>query len=208
MDKLKSDILNTARTLFTKYGLRSVSIDDVCKQLRISKKTFYLYFKQKEELIEQVVINIHEQSKNKSIDCWDKEKNKNIIDLLMNSDKGIKDSADEEKKNFTLYYDLEKYYPQIFEEELERGQKERIEIMTKIIKRGIAEKLFRSDLNIDLMSQYISLQFKTMMTIRRNKKKIAHQQLFDLLLDIVVRVLANEKGMEYYLTNYYNKKAI
>ena len=45
MNKQKKDILKTASGLFSKYGLKSVSIDDICSGLGISKKTFYNYFK-------------------------------------------------------------------------------------------------------------------------------------------------------------------
>lgn len=47
-------IIKVASELFLKYGLRSVTIDDICNELRISKKTFYVHFKQKEELIESL----------------------------------------------------------------------------------------------------------------------------------------------------------
>ncbi|HQO47821.1 MAG TPA: TetR/AcrR family transcriptional regulator [Paludibacteraceae bacterium] len=48
-------IIKVASELFLKYGLRSVTIDDICNELRISKKTFYVHFKQKEELIESLL---------------------------------------------------------------------------------------------------------------------------------------------------------
>ncbi len=52
---VRDKILKTASDLFLKYGLRSVSIDDICNELHISKKTFYAHFKQKEELVESLL---------------------------------------------------------------------------------------------------------------------------------------------------------
>lgn len=205
MEKQKLDILNTATGLFTKLGLRSVSIDDVCKKIHISKKTFYQYFKQKEQLIEEVLNNIH--SNKKIFDCWAEDKDKNIIELLMESDQSIRNSsAEKEKKNFTFYYDLEKYYPKIFHKQIDLGKKQSMEMMSKIINRGINENLFRHDIDIDLASEYISLQFQTMMEIKRNQKKMTHQQMFDFLRDIVIRILANENGMKFYTEKYNNNK--
>ena len=43
-DNLKERILETATTKMTVAGVRSVSIDDICRELGISKKTFYVYF--------------------------------------------------------------------------------------------------------------------------------------------------------------------
>ncbi|MDR0812125.1 MAG: TetR/AcrR family transcriptional regulator, partial [Paludibacter sp.] len=47
--ELREKILNTSTAMFCEYGLKRVSIDDICNELRISKKTFYSIFKQKEE---------------------------------------------------------------------------------------------------------------------------------------------------------------
>jgi AcrR family transcriptional regulator len=59
MDKLQSDILLLSTQLFCKYGLKSVSIDDICSQLGISKKTFYNYYKQKSDLIADALEQVH-----------------------------------------------------------------------------------------------------------------------------------------------------
>lgn len=45
----------TANGLFSKYGVCEVSIDDICRKLCISKKTFYQYYAQKEDLVADVV---------------------------------------------------------------------------------------------------------------------------------------------------------
>ena len=51
----ENKILKKSSDLFFKHGFRSVSIDDICSELRISKKTFYKYFSQKDLLIERIL---------------------------------------------------------------------------------------------------------------------------------------------------------
>lgn len=51
----KETIMMTANGLFSKDGVREVSIDDICRKLCISKKTFYQYYAQKEDLVADVV---------------------------------------------------------------------------------------------------------------------------------------------------------
>ena len=58
---VKNEILKTAGELFFKYGLRSVSIDDICNEMHISKKTFYVHFKQKDELVECLLTSIRDK---------------------------------------------------------------------------------------------------------------------------------------------------
>ncbi len=202
--KIKSDIIGTATTLFKQCGLRSVSIDDVCRELRISKKTFYNYFKQKEELIEQVLHNIHIQKQNKTKSPWVYDSRKNIIDALMDFDKALKTNADEEKKHLVMLFDLKKYYPHIFQKRLRSMREHNVEIMKTFINKGMEEGVFRQDLDIELTSLFISSQFGNFTESLDDKRMSDIQRLFCFYRDVLIRILANEKGMEYYLKNYYN----
>ena len=55
MSDQRNHIIKTAGELFFRLGIRSVSIDDICHELGMSKKTFYVYFASKDELIEQML---------------------------------------------------------------------------------------------------------------------------------------------------------
>jgi len=204
METLKSDILNTSAALFKKRGLRSVSIDDVCKELRISKKTFYNYFKQKEELIEQVLWDFHEQHRNKAKYPWDYEAGTNSIDMLMMFDKKMKFDAEENKKHISMVFDLEKYYPKIFQRHVDMMKEVQCEAMKNLINKGLNEGIFRQDLNIDLTALFIASQFGNLKNFVKNKSRKEVHQVFNFFRDMIIRILANEKGMEYYLKNYYN----
>lgn len=56
MDSQKEQIIQTADRMFRQFGIRNISIDQVCSEIRISKKTFYLHFKQKENVIDAVIV--------------------------------------------------------------------------------------------------------------------------------------------------------
>lgn len=49
----KGQILLTAFDLFSQYGIKKVSMDDIARSLRISKRTLYEYFTDKETLLVQ-----------------------------------------------------------------------------------------------------------------------------------------------------------
>ena len=206
MESLKSDILNTATALFKKCGLRSVSIDDVCKELRISKKTFYNYFKQKEELIEQVLHSFHEQKRQKDKQPWNCEEGKNVIDVLMDLDKKVKINTEDERKHLAILFDLEKYYPKIFRKHVDIMREQQYEVMKIFINKGLAEDVFRQDVDIDLTALFIASQFGNLKNMAQDKKRKDFLQMFYFFRDVIIRILANEKGMEYYLKNYYYLK--
>lgn len=110
MDQLQESILQTAARMFHQKGIRNVSIDDICSELRISKKTFYTHFQQKEELVDAVLI----YSKTKELEKFSKNLHgKNAIDALIYIVKEIKKHAD--CQPHALWYDVQKFYPKLFE---------------------------------------------------------------------------------------------
>lgn len=49
MDK-KEQVIETARKLFTDYGYKKVSMDEIARESGVTKKTIYTYFKDKESM--------------------------------------------------------------------------------------------------------------------------------------------------------------
>jgi AcrR family transcriptional regulator len=53
-------ILDAAKTLFWKYGIRRVTIEEICKVAEVSKMTFYKYFTNKTDLVKFIIEEITE----------------------------------------------------------------------------------------------------------------------------------------------------
>ena len=53
-------ILKAAKTLFWKYGVKRVSVEEVSKEAGVSKMTFYRHFKNKNEVIMQIMKDLFE----------------------------------------------------------------------------------------------------------------------------------------------------
>ena len=60
MDPKARYILEQVVRLYHRYGIKSVTMDEVAKQLGISKKTIYDFFSDKEDLVKQVLMFEHE----------------------------------------------------------------------------------------------------------------------------------------------------
>lgn len=58
-------IVSTAHQLFWKFGIKRVTIEEICKEAGVSKMTFYRYFKNKIELAKKVMTNIFDDSQEK-----------------------------------------------------------------------------------------------------------------------------------------------
>jgi AcrR family transcriptional regulator len=57
MEEQLQKIIEKVSELYMRYGIRSVTMDDVSRHLGISKKTLYSYVTDKQELVELTVKN-------------------------------------------------------------------------------------------------------------------------------------------------------
>ena len=52
----KEEVINAARDLFTKYGYKKVSMDEIAKEANVTKKTIYSYFSDKEAMFKYLQV--------------------------------------------------------------------------------------------------------------------------------------------------------
>ncbi len=55
-------ILQAAKKLFWKHGIRKISVDEICREAGVSRMTFYRLFKNKIELVKVVINGIFEKT--------------------------------------------------------------------------------------------------------------------------------------------------
>ena len=56
---LEKSIVVTSTELFLTLGFKSVTMDDIAEEMKISKKTIYTFFANKEALIQSVVFSMY-----------------------------------------------------------------------------------------------------------------------------------------------------
>jgi AcrR family transcriptional regulator len=54
-DPKKQQLLETARQLFFKHGIRRVSVEEICREAGVSKMTYYKHFRDKNGLIRTIL---------------------------------------------------------------------------------------------------------------------------------------------------------
>lgn len=59
MTKKQNDIFETAKKLFYRFGVKKVTIEEICEEANVSKMTFYKYFPNKMELVKAVIDNYY-----------------------------------------------------------------------------------------------------------------------------------------------------
>ena len=190
MDNLSQNIVKTACSKFFQFGIRSISVDDICADLRISKKTFYRIFPGKEDLI-KAVLNYQTEILQEHFDKL--QHNKNAIDALVLIIKEVKNHPKESISAF--YYDLEKYHPDIFVQYKERRTKFIRETFEANLRQGIAEGYYREDLDIEMGAIFHAVQLSSMKATLEMCPKMSYKRLTEFYIDVLVRLITNEKRL-------------
>lgn len=189
MDETRQKILSIADQLFMQYGIKSVSIDDLCKQLGMSKKTFYTYYAQKEDLIEAILSMHREKGHQCMMDDLGKHTTQKRIMLLQET----LNHLDDVRKAPPLVFDLQKYYPTLFKKHIELIQEEVRQDMQLQLQQGIDEGLFRSDIDIELTADFFATIHHMMMDVSRQPNA---GNRIRTAVEIVVRGILSQKGLE------------
>lgn len=79
----KENLLSSAYNLFIKKGINDTSISDIVNEAGVAKGTFYLYFKDKWEIHEAVIIEKSKKLFNEAIDKTTKKNLKSFPDKLI-----------------------------------------------------------------------------------------------------------------------------
>ena len=195
MDEKIDRILSESLRLFMKNGIRSISMDDIAKELGMSKKTIYQYVANKTELVEMVLDFMREKESNV---CIDGDITKmNAIDVLLAVSRNV--SRQMKDLNPINAYELQKYYPSIYREFILKKRDHVYTTLKKNFEQGIAEGIYRNDLDIDLVARlYIQKLVDVHDPEFLSSVNFGFEKVFQVMFDNHIRGIANAEGLAYY----------
>ncbi len=154
----KQEFLTKLSDLFLENGAKSLTMDDVAKAFGISKKTLYKKYKNKEELIEEVLrYKLDEIIKRlKYLD----QTIENAIERMFCRDEEIEIVAN--SNNTLLIRQLIKYYPTIFNKHMIEFSEKFSEVMVHNIEKGRGQGFYRNNFDAEV---YAKLFFQLIMSL-------------------------------------------
>ncbi len=146
---VKERILTKAADLFMRYGIRSITMDEIANQLGISKKTIYQFFTDKDDMVSAV---IEQEVKKNEIECA--QFRDDAADAIHEVFLALED-LDEMLKytNPLMLYDLEKHHPRAFQKIKEYKYRFLYQSLLDNLQRGIQEGIYRSDFQKDVVAK-------------------------------------------------------
>lgn len=189
-----SKICNATEKLFMRYGIKSITMDDVAKELSMSKKTLYQYVADKDDLVKQTLL-LHTQSmESLCMNVFKSEENA-ILQILRIANMMI---GLHKEMNPGLLFDLKKYHPDSYIFFTEQREKTIQDQLTANLSLGISQGLYKSDININLttgfymalVEQCISSQINVLANVPF-AEKYAH------LVKYHLNAICTEKGIAF-----------
>jgi AcrR family transcriptional regulator len=142
-------IIEGAANLFKIYGIRTVTMDSLATHLGISKRTIYEVFSDKDDLL-------------KSVLKWMAAKQRVLVSRILDESENaivaifrLLESNRDHFQNMSPAFqaDLKKYHYEVLLSKTENSEMPDYRNNIKVIERGIKEKLFRRDINPDIVNR-------------------------------------------------------
>lgn len=186
-------LLESATSVFMRLGIKSVNMDDMARHLGISKKTLYLYVKDKEDLVSRAIgLFIQRereyQEKILKMNCDAIEENLEIMKWVSNILQNIHPS---------VLFDLQKYHPKVGRRLQQEQESTILQSIELNLKKGQREGLFRKDFNPTIIAKIYAARighmfYKDSTALEQLKLSELHSEIFKYHIHGV----ASPKGLE------------
>jgi AcrR family transcriptional regulator len=147
--EIKTRIISGARELFFRYGVKSITMDEVAKNLGISKKTIYQFFKDKNELV-YVVARDH-MAETEGIMKKINEVATDPIDEVLKISQALRGIM--QNMNPSLLFEIQKHHPKAWKAFTDHKEECIHSSLTQNLKSGIEKGLYRNEIDVEILSR-------------------------------------------------------
>lgn len=148
------EIVKGISDIFLRYGLRSSSMDDICTHLKISKKTLYSYFSNKDEVVEAVMF--YRRSQFRAEEIIKQTQDIPSVQLVLGIAENISGSF---KSLWPInIFDMKKYHPAIYEKITQQDNSHIDRCMQFLFRKGWKEGMFRKDIDTEMQTEILNMQ--------------------------------------------------
>ncbi len=181
--------------MFFRYGIKAVTMDDIARELGISKKTIYQHFPDKDAIVNEGVSTHFERERCES-EKMQAEAPDPIAEVVKGSELMRQMLAD---MNPSMFLDLKRYYPSAWQLFIEFKNGFILDIIRKNLIKGIEEGLYRNDLKVEILARLrneeVEMGFDPQV-FPNNKFNVLDTQL--ALLDHFLRGIMTADGLKLY----------
>lgn len=189
----KEKILTKTEELFMRYGIKSITMDEVARHCNISKKTIYQYFPDKDSLVKEIM-ELHMREDVCMIAALTQQNCSALEEVLKISEFMKKDIAEIHP---SVLFDLKKYHSSAYEVFEKHRDSHFMETVVKNLERGLEEGVYRKDIDVRVFARLRVIEIEAMFNHDIFKEVNIDLALVQLhFIDHFVRGLVTPKGLE------------
>lgn len=193
--EIKDRIIEHAEKLFMRYGVKSVTMDDIASDLAISKKTIYQYFKDKDDIVLAATKNHIDEERKEFEEIY--VTSENAIEEIFRVSKCLRKNV--RNINPVLLHDLNRYHSNAWNQWLEFKDDFIFNSIRMNLKKGIQQGFFRNEINVDIMSRLRLMQVQ--MSFDPDVFPLDQYDLYEVqtqLFDLFLYGILTHKGKDLY----------
>ncbi len=193
MNPEQLEIINRVKEMYFRYGIKSVTMDDVARELSISKKTLYQHFSDKEKLVDEVV-KVLLVEKTGIVDKLISECPDAISEMVTIHQFMDKMSREH---SYAMDNDLRKYYPVTFNQIVTNKRSHMYKVAIENIQRGQKEGFYRAEVNGEIIAKTVLVRFESSFdSCIFTFEEMLTKEFFNEILNYHVRGIATPKGIK------------
>jgi AcrR family transcriptional regulator len=189
-------ILSSSVELFSQYGFKSITMDDIARRAGISKKTLYQHFANKQEVV------------NESVAWYKNNTTESCVGVLKDADNAVEAMVRILAFFDTMYkrinpmaiFEMQRFFPDAYKQFRDLLIERDVVLVKENILQGIKEGYYRNNVNADLMARY---RIETsLMALQPNLMVNDRASLMSVALEIGEHFMygvMTPKGIELYL---------
>lgn len=190
---VRERIIKEAASLFFLIGVKRVKMDNIAQKLKISKRTIYEHFKNKDSLIRETIdLTQREQNfLNNKILTESENTIEAVLSLLKNGSELLA------RINPRYYLDLQRLYPKIWKEKIELSKMHTYKLILELIKKGKNEGIYRDEINEEIIALILIEQLNMLSDQKLfPAKRFSIVEVFENIIINMTRGIATDKGLE------------
>lgn len=190
----EKEILEQVVALFMQYGIKSMTMDEIARQLGISKKTLYQFVSNKNELVEKAVaLKIHEEQQ---CICQLFESKGNPIDELMEMTAFV--GSNMKQMHPSVIFDMKKYHIDAWKKLNNHKEKFIYDTILRNLEKGVEFGLYRDNLIPEIVAKFYLCMVNTIIDPTNwSASEIDKSIIYEQMMRYHIRGIANEKGRIY-----------
>ena len=174
----RKQLIQTAKDLFFRYGIKRVTVEEICREANVSKMTFYKHFKNKNELVKTWITEMMEENLEKYRNLMEsdlpfKEKVKETINMKL---EGTDQMSQEFFSDYIPYADPE----------LHDFIHQRMHDVMGLIIKDYAEAQKRGDIRQDMKIEFVLWYLNKMLDLMEEE---ALQNMYDNPQDLIMEMV-------------------